>query len=155
MKIFSPSRAMSRATDGPAWATVERTCSTPCTGVPLMASNTSPGCTPAMAAGPRTSSITSPPPTPAARASAGASGRSAIVSKSKAAKLFPQLNLDGYVAAVIYSDGQFNDARMAVTLARTAAWYRAWQADTQPPSRQQLADYVEDAARGNAAWVAP
>ena len=52
-------------------------------------------------------------------------GRSAIVSKKKAAKLFPQLNLDGYVAAVIYSDGQFNDARMAVTLARTAASYGA------------------------------
>lgn len=52
-------------------------------------------------------------------------GRSAVVSKKKAAKLFPQLNLDGYVAAVIYSDGQFNDARMAVTLARTAAAYGA------------------------------
>ena len=40
-------------------------------------------------------------------------------------------------------------------LARTAAWYRAWQADVQPPSREQLAAYVDDAARGNAAWVAP
>lgn len=47
-------------------------------------------------------------------------GRSRLVSSSKAQQLFPQLDLDGYVAAVIYYDGQFNDARMAVTLARTA-----------------------------------
>ena len=47
-------------------------------------------------------------------------GRSRLVGRAKAQQLFPQLNLDGYVAAVIYYDGQFNDARMAVTLARTA-----------------------------------
>jgi len=47
-------------------------------------------------------------------------GRSTIVSRRKAAKLFPQLNLEGYVAAVLYYDGQFNDARMNVALARTA-----------------------------------
>ncbi|WP_243362452.1 glycerol-3-phosphate dehydrogenase/oxidase [Fundidesulfovibrio terrae] len=47
-------------------------------------------------------------------------GRSRLVGRAKAKRLFPQLNLDGYVAAVIYYDGQFNDARMAVTLARTA-----------------------------------
>ncbi|MFV0422531.1 FAD-dependent oxidoreductase [Oleidesulfovibrio sp.] len=47
-------------------------------------------------------------------------GRSKLVSRKKAQQLFPTLNLDGYKAAVIYYDGQFNDARMAVTLARTA-----------------------------------
>ena len=47
-------------------------------------------------------------------------GRSKLVSRATAQRLFPQLNLDGYVAAVIYYDGQFNDCRMAVTLARTA-----------------------------------
>jgi len=52
-------------------------------------------------------------------------GHSRIVTRGKAKKLFPQLNLDGYKAAVIYADGQFNDARMAVTLARTAAAYGA------------------------------
>lgn len=52
-------------------------------------------------------------------------GRSRLISRAKAEKLFPQLNLDGYKAAVLYSDGQFNDARMAVTLARTAAAYGA------------------------------
>jgi glycerol-3-phosphate dehydrogenase len=52
-------------------------------------------------------------------------GRSCIVTRSKAQKLFPQLNLDGYKAAVIYSDGQFNDARMAVTLLKTATVHGA------------------------------
>ncbi|MFZ5426735.1 MAG: FAD-dependent oxidoreductase [Thermodesulfobacteriota bacterium] len=52
-------------------------------------------------------------------------GRSRIVSARKARELFPQLDLDGYVAAVVYYDGQFNDARMAVALARTAAAHGA------------------------------
>lgn len=52
-------------------------------------------------------------------------GHSRLVSRKTAQKLFPQLNLDGYRAAVIYADGQFNDARMAVTLARTAAAHGA------------------------------
>ncbi|KHK03533.1 glycerol-3-phosphate dehydrogenase/oxidase [Desulfovibrio sp. TomC] len=52
-------------------------------------------------------------------------GRSRLVTRGTAQKLFPQLNLDGYVAAVIYADGQFNDARMAVSLARTAAAHGA------------------------------
>jgi len=47
-------------------------------------------------------------------------GRSRLVSRRTAKKLFPQLDLEGYVAAVIYYDGQFNDARMTVSLARTA-----------------------------------
>ena len=47
-------------------------------------------------------------------------GRSTLIGRDKAAARFPGLNLDGYQAAVLYSDGQFNDARMAVTLARTA-----------------------------------
>ena len=52
-------------------------------------------------------------------------GRSRLVGRATAQKLFPQLNLDGYAAAVIYYDGQFNDARMAVSLARTAASHGA------------------------------
>lgn len=52
-------------------------------------------------------------------------GRSRLVGRATAQQLFPQLDLDGYKAAVIYADGQFNDARMAVTLARTAASYGA------------------------------
>lgn len=52
-------------------------------------------------------------------------GRSKLVSVSTARRLFPQLNLDGYKAAVIYYDGQFNDARMAVTMARTANYHGA------------------------------
>ncbi|GFK92519.1 Glycerol-3-phosphate dehydrogenase 2 [Fundidesulfovibrio magnetotacticus] len=47
-------------------------------------------------------------------------GRSAFVTRGKAQKLFPQLDLSGAVGAVTYRDGQFNDARMAVALARTA-----------------------------------
>jgi len=52
-------------------------------------------------------------------------GRSRLVSRAKAQRLFPQLALEDYVAAVIYYDGQFNDARMAVTLARTAGVHGA------------------------------
>jgi glycerol-3-phosphate dehydrogenase len=52
-------------------------------------------------------------------------GRSRLVRRATAQRLFPQLNLDGYVAAIIYYDGQFNDARMAVTLARTAVAHGA------------------------------
>lgn len=52
-------------------------------------------------------------------------GRSKLIGRKKAQQLFPTLNLDGYKAAVIYYDGQFNDARMAVTLARTANMHGA------------------------------
>ncbi len=47
-------------------------------------------------------------------------GRSKVITAKKARELFPTLNMEGYKAAVMYYDGQFNDARMAVTLARTA-----------------------------------
>ncbi|EPR44374.1 FAD dependent oxidoreductase [Desulfovibrio sp. X2] len=47
-------------------------------------------------------------------------GRSSVVTRKRAKELFPTLSLTGCKAGIIYSDGQFNDARMAVTLARTA-----------------------------------
>lgn len=48
-------------------------------------------------------------------------GGSRLFGIRRAKRLFPSLRLDGFKAAVTYFDGQFNDARMAVTLARTAA----------------------------------
>ncbi len=53
---------------------------------------------------------------------AGRSGfaRSRIVGPRAARALLPALRGDGLRGAVVYSDGQFDDARLAVTLARTA-----------------------------------
>jgi glycerol-3-phosphate dehydrogenase len=47
-------------------------------------------------------------------------GRSALVGGREAKKRFPMLRGQGLKAGVIYYDGQFNDARMAITLALTA-----------------------------------
>ncbi|WP_035065407.1 glycerol-3-phosphate dehydrogenase/oxidase [Nitratidesulfovibrio termitidis] len=47
-------------------------------------------------------------------------GHSKFVSKRAAERMFPTLRMGDYKAAVTYWDGQFNDARMAVALARTA-----------------------------------
>jgi len=47
-------------------------------------------------------------------------GRSYIVSRKEALWCFPMLKSEGLKAGVVYYDGQFNDARMAVTLALTA-----------------------------------
>jgi glycerol-3-phosphate dehydrogenase len=52
-------------------------------------------------------------------------GRSRLVGRSDALKRFPMLKADGLKAGVLYYDGQFNDARMAVTLALTALNYGA------------------------------
>lgn len=52
-------------------------------------------------------------------------GHSRFVTRSKAQRLFPTLRLGKAKGAVLYYDGQFNDARMAVTLARTAALHGA------------------------------
>lgn len=52
-------------------------------------------------------------------------GHSRFVTREKARKLFPTLRLGQAKGAVLYYDGQFNDARMAVTLARTAAFHGA------------------------------
>ncbi|MBF0414797.1 MAG: CDP-glucose 4,6-dehydratase [Magnetococcales bacterium] len=42
-----------------------------------------------------------------------------------------------------------------VTLEKTADWYRAWLQSGQIISRQQLADYVSTAARGDCVWAKP
>lgn len=47
-------------------------------------------------------------------------GRSYVVSRKEALRRFPMLKRKGLKAGVVYYDGQFNDARMAVTLALTA-----------------------------------
>ena len=47
-------------------------------------------------------------------------GHSYLVSRSEALKRFPMLKKAGLKAGVVYYDGQFNDARMAVSLALTA-----------------------------------
>lgn len=48
-------------------------------------------------------------------------GHSRLLSRSDALQSFPMLRSRGLKAGVSYFDGQFNDARMAVTLAMTAA----------------------------------
>lgn len=44
-----------------------------------------------------------------------------IISKTKALELFPMLKKDKLVGAIVYYDGQHNDARMNIALAFTAA----------------------------------
>jgi glycerol-3-phosphate dehydrogenase len=46
--------------------------------------------------------------------------RSRIVGSRRARELLPGLRADGLRGAIVYSDAQFDDARLAVTLARTA-----------------------------------
>ncbi|OCT63487.1 uncharacterized protein LOC495948 isoform X2 [Xenopus laevis] len=48
-----------------------------------------------------------------------------ILSKSKALELFPMLQKDKLVGAIVYYDGQHNDARMNLAIALTAARYGA------------------------------
>ncbi|MEG1585472.1 MAG: glycerol-3-phosphate dehydrogenase/oxidase [Bacteroidales bacterium] len=50
-------------------------------------------------------------------------GRSLPLSVKKVRKELPMLKKDGMVGGVVYHDGQFDDARMAVTLAMTCADY--------------------------------
>lgn len=47
-------------------------------------------------------------------------GRSVLIGRSEALRRFPHLKRDGLKAAVIYYDGQFDDSRMAISLALTA-----------------------------------
>ena len=47
-------------------------------------------------------------------------GRSYVIGRTEALERFPMLKREGLKAGVVYYDGQFNDARMAVTLALTA-----------------------------------
>ncbi|XP_067843540.1 glycerol-3-phosphate dehydrogenase, mitochondrial isoform X2 [Heptranchias perlo] len=55
-----------------------------------------------------------------------------ILTKSRALELFPMLKKDKLVGAIVYYDGQHNDARMNLTIALTAARYGA-----------AIANYVE------------
>jgi glycerol-3-phosphate dehydrogenase len=48
-------------------------------------------------------------------------GRSKILSKERTLQLLPTLEPEGLNGGVIYYDGQFDDARLAVNMARTAA----------------------------------
>ncbi|XP_053139203.1 glycerol-3-phosphate dehydrogenase, mitochondrial isoform X2 [Hemicordylus capensis] len=48
-----------------------------------------------------------------------------VLSKSKALELFPMLRKDELVGAIVYYDGQHNDARMNLAIALTAARYGA------------------------------
>ncbi|MGA1846547.1 glycerol-3-phosphate dehydrogenase/oxidase [Deferribacter abyssi] len=52
-------------------------------------------------------------------------GRSKIISKNKAIREFPSLKKDGLKGCVQYYDGQFNDMRMNITIAKTAERYGA------------------------------
>ncbi|MGD8352726.1 MAG: FAD-dependent oxidoreductase [Pseudomonadota bacterium] len=52
-------------------------------------------------------------------------GHSALLSRPEALASFPMLQSRGLKAGVSYFDGQFNDARLAVTIAVTAAKYGA------------------------------
>jgi glycerol-3-phosphate dehydrogenase len=56
-------------------------------------------------------------------------GHSRLLSRSKALESFPTLKARGLKAGVSYFDGQFNDARMAVIIALTAAQYGAVMAN--------------------------
>jgi glycerol-3-phosphate dehydrogenase len=48
-------------------------------------------------------------------------GRSRILSRERTLQLLPTLEPDGLSGGVIYYDGQFDDARLAIAMARTAA----------------------------------
>lgn len=52
-----------------------------------------------------------------------------VLSKSKALELFPMLKKDKLVGAIVYYDGQHNDARMNLAIALTAARYGAAMAN--------------------------
>lgn len=48
-------------------------------------------------------------------------GRSRLISKERTLELLPTIEPKGLLGGVIYHDGQFDDARLAVAMARTAA----------------------------------
>ncbi|XP_071602421.1 glycerol-3-phosphate dehydrogenase, mitochondrial [Heliangelus exortis] len=52
-----------------------------------------------------------------------------VLSKSRALELFPMLRKDKLVGAIVYYDGQHNDARMNLAIALTAARYGAAMAN--------------------------
>ncbi|MGH7504954.1 MAG: glycerol-3-phosphate dehydrogenase/oxidase, partial [Longimicrobiales bacterium] len=52
-------------------------------------------------------------------------GRSKLLSREKTLELLPTIEPDGLTGGVIYHDGQFDDARLAINLAQTAAEHGA------------------------------
>ncbi len=52
-------------------------------------------------------------------------GQSRLMGSKNALKRFPMLHAEGLKAGVLYYDGQFNDARMVISIALTAAKYGA------------------------------
>lgn len=58
--------------------------------------------------------------------------RSTVVTASGAAGLIPTIGQDGLKGGVVYSDAQFNDTRLAMILARTAAQYGATLVNDAP-----------------------
>ncbi len=56
-------------------------------------------------------------------------GPSRVISRSEALRRFPMLKREGLKAGVVYYDAQFNDARMAVSLALTAREHGAMVAN--------------------------
>src|SRR5690606_27643146 len=48
-------------------------------------------------------------------------GRSKLLSREETLELLPTLEPDGLNGGVVYHDGQFDDARLAINLAQTAA----------------------------------
>ena len=63
------------------------------------------------------------------------SGRARYLSHSETCDRLPTLRSDGLRGGVLYSDGQFDDARLAITLARTAAGLGAVLANYVPVVR--------------------
>ena len=80
--------------------------------------------------------------------------RSTVVTASGAVGLIPTIEQDGLKGGVVYSDAQFNDTRLALILARTAAQHGATLLN-DAPVRELLKDggrvvgaVVEDAVSG-------
>src|SRR5690606_28715481 len=48
-------------------------------------------------------------------------GKSRILNRKQASELIPNLDADGLKGGILYHDGQFDDARLALNLAQTAA----------------------------------
>ncbi len=75
-------------------------------------------------------------------------GNSRLLSREKALKRFPMLHAEGLKAGVLYYDGQFNDARMAVCIALTAAQHGAVIAN-----HVGVTDFIKENGKIAGAWV--
>ena len=75
-------------------------------------------------------------------------GNSRLISREKALKRFPMLHAAGLKAGVLYYDGQFNDARMAVCIALTAAQHGAVIAN-----HVCVTDLIKESGKTTGVWV--